>query len=139
MKIKTLMVLVGLVASSSAFADLNYTCSNTEGTLRVRARDNKVLVVSNPSLRAGNKTVATFSRSAKNLVSRDDNYVGTVDLRRIGTRRGGELLLGTRLNQLQEIEVDLILLEIEEFVAKVTLTKRDGDLVRARLTECDVD
>lgn len=140
---KTALTLIaGLVLSQSALAD-GFICESQAGTLRVKAfhktqpelgtRNAAVLIVSNPLLAAGNKTIATFSADNAVLSNHAAHYDASVDLRFKNSRRKGELIGATKLGELQNIKLDVAfsyakpVADGEEMPGVLTLVKRSGD------------
>jgi hypothetical protein len=128
------IVLFAVVAmSATAFAD-SYVCTNKERDIRVRANDS-LMVLSRPSVRtSGLKTIATFKAeddvlSVTGRVDRGTGkkYVGDVDLRRIGTKRQGELILETKLGEVDTVKLTVKELADETLDGVVYLTKRNGE------------
>ena len=119
--------------SATAFANTSYVCTNSQRDIRVRANDS-VMVLSRPSVSTGHKTIASF-RAEDDVLSvtgRADRgngkkYEGDVDLRRIGSNRGGELILGTRLDQVDTVALTVKELDNGDLDAVVTLVKRNGE------------
>lgn len=125
--------LLALFSATSVVAGADtYVCTNDDGDFRVRIREEETMVLSNPTIRGNRKTIAVFSEDQENLTIDGNSYVGDVDLRKIGTDRAGERLLGTRLGEVDTVEVRLYP-TIEK--ARVWLDKRDGNSV-SELLNC---
>src|SRR4051812_35537711 len=88
-----------VLASNAAHAAV---CTDADETIKVRATSS-VLVLSDPSVAGGRKTIARFTEEngVLEVTSGDhgdgDFYVAKVDLRFNDSARAGEYLLGTRL------------------------------------------
>lgn len=145
--------LISLVATAS-LAD-GFVCTTDAQDLRVSVynkvnaedgtRSPSKMIVSNPQISQGRKTIAKFSADAGTLATANATsdlltYIGNVDLRFNDSSRKGEYLLGTRLGQVSTItlEVDFRygdnLFDGEETDGLVTLVKRNGEVVRQYVT-----
>jgi hypothetical protein len=137
---KVILALTVIAAATAARAD-GFVCQ-TESGLNVKVynhtdasegtRNGAMMILSDSTVGAGNKTVATFSHVKGTLASSSANYVADVDLRFSGSNRKGELLAGTKLG-----EVDMIVLSVDfsyaapveagvELTGELTLIKRNG-------------
>ncbi len=141
---KTLFVLAAVLVSANAHAD-GFTCEATRDSLAVTVynhtqpsegtRNAAVMVVSDPSLQFGNKTVARFSDVNSTLSNRGAFYVADVDLRFNDSGRKGELIGGTKLGQLKHIKLDVDFSYGEPVnagdvvPALLSLIKRNGDTI----------
>jgi hypothetical protein len=140
---KVILALTVIAAATVARAD-GFVCQ-TESGLNVKVynhtdasqgtRTGAIMILSDSSVGAGNKTVATFSHVKGTLASTSANYVADVDLRFSTSNRKGELLAGTKLG-----EVDMIVLSVdfsyaapveagEELSGELTLIKRNGQTI----------
>ena len=107
---KYLMMMAMVFGAAGAQAD-GFVCQNDD--IRVKVYNNTdpgegtrtaaVMVLSDPSVSHGRKTIAKFTDVKSRLASRGANYVADVDLRVSESRRGGEYIGGTRLGQLDQI------------------------------------
>lgn len=149
MKLLNAFALTGLTAfSTSAHAD-GFVCQTTDGTLNVKiynstdpsvgTRVGAVMILSDPSVSEGRKTIARFSDANGVLESRGSRYEADVDLRFNDSSRKGELILGTKLGQLDAITVDIDFSYAAPVEAgnrvngEIVLAKRDGSRVRSEL------
>lgn len=106
------MMIVALFVSSFASAD-GFVCQTVEGDLNVKiynhvdptagTRVASVMVLSNPSVNVGRKSIARFTEVQENLSNISANYEANVDLRFSDSSRKGELVSGTQLGQLKTI------------------------------------
>jgi hypothetical protein len=93
-----------------------------------------------PDGSGGRKTIARFTEVNGVLESRSSRYEANVDLRFNDSARKGELILGTKLGQLDTIIADIDFSYAapvaagEEVEGKLILVKRNGDRIRAALT-----
>lgn len=140
---KTLLIAMTIAASSMAQAS-GFVCE-TETGFNVKVFDHtsasegtrraSVMIISDSSVGAGNKTIAKFSDVKSTLKSNSQTYRANVDLRYSDSNRAGELILGTKLGQLDEIilSVDFsynnTLPAGAEVDAMVTLVKRNGQRI----------
>lgn len=136
----TIIALLTVLSSTAAMAD-GFVCT-TESGLNLKVynhtdagqgtRTASVLVISDSSIGGGNKTIARFTDVKGTLTSDSQVYSANVDLRFSDSKRKGELIGGTKLGQLDQIElaVDFSyanpLLNGEETSALLTLVKRNG-------------
>ena len=135
--------------SASAYAD-GFKCETTDGTLNVKIYNNvepqagtrvgAVMIVSDPSVSSGRKTIARFTDTNGVLESRGSRYEANVDLRFSDSARKGENILGTKLGQLDMIIADIDFSYAapveanEEVGGRLILVKRNGDRIKADLT-----
>jgi hypothetical protein len=109
------MVLV-LGSAAQAQAD-GFRCETSDGDLRITmynhtspnsgTRNSSTMVLSDPAVQSGRKTIAKFSSVKGNVSNSGASYEAVVDLRVRETKRAGERLLGTRLGELDSILVDV--------------------------------
>ena len=97
------------------------------------------MVISDPSVSYGRKTIAKFSDAAGTLSNTAATYVAKVDLRFTDSARKGELISGTKLGELAKVQVKVGFSYSEpvafgEVVSgRMTLTKRDGEVIKRDL------
>ena len=144
----SLLTLITLAAATAAHAD-GFVCQSQEG-LRIKAYNHTspeagtrvaaILVLSDDNVAAGNKTIATFSDSQQTLTSRGASYSADVDLRFATSSRKGELIAGTKLGQLQSIELNVDFsyaapVEAGEVLpGSLVLTKRNGQAIEVEVS-----
>ena len=151
---KLLTITIATLASLSAHAD-GFRCHTEAETGRniAIALYNKVnpedgtrsvakMIVSDPSLKHGRKTIATFSADAETLETDHKNantksFIGLVDLRFNESNRKGEYILGTRLGEVDTIELAVDFTYGEDLAdgdvvdALVRVVKRNGQVQKA--------
>jgi hypothetical protein len=132
---------------TSARAD-GWACANEADTLRVRVynqvqpelgtRSAAVMVVSDPAVSHGRKTIARFT-AGNTLSNKGSVYVAKVDLRYADSRAKGELIAGTKLGFVETIKLN-VLFNYSQPVAEgelvdgyVVITKRDGEIIREKM------
>lgn len=135
-----MIALLTVLSSTVAMAD-GFVCTSESGlNLKVYNHTNAnqgtrtaaVMVISDSSVGAGNKVIARFTDVKGTLTSKSQIYTANVDLRFSDSNRKGELIGGTKLGQLDQIElaVDFSYAEPmahgEETKAFLTLIKRNG-------------
>ena len=138
-----------LTISASAMAD-GFKCQTVEGDLNVKVynhtspavgtRSVSTMIVSDPKVQGGRKTIAVFT-SAKGTLDFHGTgvYEANVDLRMKESRRAGEYLVGTRLGELDTILLDLDFnyaspVEAGDLVTgEAIFTKRNGDIIEREL------
>ena len=111
---KAVLAALVLLATSAAHAD-GFRCQTKEGDLNIRiynetngaTRNASVMVLSDPFVQHGNKTIAVFRAENSVLGQTGARYVANVDLRYNESGRGGENVGGTKLRYLKHIVVDL--------------------------------
>lgn len=137
----TLIALVATTAKADGFV-----CESVDSDIRIKVynqtqadegtRSPAVMIVSDPQVGTGRKTIAKFSTETGSLSTSHHGslkYLGDVDLRYNDMGRAGEYLMGTRLG-----EVDLIKLTIDftygdnlengaETAGRIVVVKRDGE------------
>jgi hypothetical protein len=134
----TLSMLV--LGAAQAKAD-GFVCQAADGSLNLRAfnqtapaagtRNSAVLIVSDPGVSFGRKTIARFT-AGHTLVSQGSSYIANVDLRFNDSNRKGELIGGTKLGELKQIKLDVDFSYAapvgvgQDVDAQITLTKRNG-------------
>jgi hypothetical protein len=111
---KALLVLVAMVLSQNAMAD-GFVCQTEEGDLNIQVYNNtdpsagtrsvSTMVLSDPAVGHGRKTIAKFTDVKGTLSSNGALYTAKVDLRMVESRAKGELIAGTKLGQLANIIV----------------------------------
>jgi hypothetical protein len=108
-------------------------------TAEAGTRNAAVLVLSDPAVAAGRKTIARFTDVNSTLANSGATYVANVDLRFNDSGRKGELIGGTKLGELDQIVLDVAFsfaapVEAGDVVpAKLTLIKRNGDEIELDL------
>ncbi len=138
---KKLILTIALLATHNASAD-GFVCQDQTGDLKVAVynqtqpslgtRNAAQMILSNPNYAHGNKTIATFSAESGLLDNKASDYAANVDLRFTNSSRKGELIGGTKLGYLDQIELSVAhnyaqpLAEGTEVLGVLTLLKRDG-------------
>lgn len=107
-----MMIAAMMFMGSAAQAD-GFICENYAGNLRMKVyhqtqpelgtRNVAVLVVSDPTLSHGRKTIAKFTADDALVTSHSASYTANVDLRYRNSNRKGELIGGTKLGELDHI------------------------------------
>ena len=139
---KIITVLALVLTTTAAHAD-GFHCSSTDGSLDVKVfnhvnpelgtRTGAVMVLSNPEVAYGSKTIARFQDV--NLSSDGATYLANVDLRFSDSARKGELIAGTKLGYIDTIRLALdhnYNLPVEHGTSLrgwLDITKRDGDVI----------
>lgn len=140
------LAFVALASFSTGAKAEGFKCQTVEGDLNVKiyhhndpmvgTRVASTMIVSDPSIQVGRKTVALFTSKKGTLALQSEgSYLASVDLRMVESRRTGEYLVGTRLGELSTIAVDLDFSyahpvadgDIVEGTA--TFTKRSGEVI----------
>lgn len=140
------IALVGFNAQADGFkcvseSGLNVKVYNHTDP-NVGTRTAAIMVISDSTIGAGNKTIATFPDSKGVLSSSSSVYTADVDLRMTGSRRTGELIGGTKLGELDQIKlaVDFSYAQPvragEILTGRLTLIKRNGEKLREAV-ECE--
>lgn len=151
MKLFNVTMMIALAASAfaaNAKAD-GFVCQTADESLNVRIFNNtnpqagtrvaSVMVVSDPSVSAGRKTIARFTDVNGVLSNRASRYEANVDLRFSDSARKGENILGTKLGELDQIIADIDFSYAapvaagEELTGSLTLVKRNGQEIHADL------
>lgn len=132
-----------LLAASAAKAD-GFVCQ-TESGLNVKVfnhvqptegtRTAAIMVISDSSVGDGNKTIAKFNQAQGTLSSEGSEYTADVDLRFKDSRRKGENIAGTKLGELQMIQLKVDFSYAtpteagDESEAVLILSKRNGEVL----------
>ncbi|MCM0605881.1 MAG: hypothetical protein KA715_07295 [Xanthomonadaceae bacterium] len=153
MKALAVVMMAGMILGSQVAKADGFICEDYDQTLKIKVFHNVMakkgtrnaakLIVSDPRVANGRKTIATFDQADGLLTSKELVYTADVDLRYKNSSRKGELIGGTKLGEIDFIElfVDFSynqpLKNFEEADAFLRLTKRSGkeleiDLVCAR-------
>ncbi|MBI2604470.1 MAG: hypothetical protein HYW49_00160 [Deltaproteobacteria bacterium] len=113
---KKLIVMMAFLSSSFAFAD-GFVCKTLHNDLIIRVynntepaygtRNSAVMVLSDPAIDYGRKTIAKFTGVNTTLSNVSTNYAAFVDLRYLDSRRKGELILGTKLGYIKNFYLDV--------------------------------
>ena len=142
MKLMIATIASMTLLAGTAFAD-GFVCKNEAGDLVAKAynqtnpdegtRNAAVMVLSNPTLNAGNRTIARF-RAPQTLSNSSSSYVARVDLR-FNDHRSGEYLAGTRLGAVKNLTLDVDFSYAtprdagSELGGLLTIEKRNGDVI----------
>ena len=142
------LVAIMILASTYAQAD-GFTCQATEHSLDIKiynhvdpqdgTRVGAVMVLSNPSIQHGRKTIARFADANGVLENHGPLYTADVDLRFSDSSRKGELIAGTKLGELDKIKVAVVFSYASpvedgaELEGMATLVKRNGEVIFADL------
>lgn len=146
---KVAMMMVGMMgvsvmANTAAHAD-GFECEATAADLAVKVynhvnaeegtRNAAIMILSNPAVKKGNKTIAVFQDANGVLENEGVQYTANVDLRFRDSKRKGELVGGTKLGFLDTISLNVGFaygqdVEDGDFLpGTITLVKRDGKVI----------
>ena len=141
---RMLMILTICAASTQAFAD-GFRCITEDGGLKIETynqiqaelgtRNAAVMVLSDPRVQEGRKTIATFSAKSGLLNTDKLVYTSKVDLRFKNSNRKGEYLAGTRLGYVDTISLTPGFSYTnpkasgESLLGWLTIVKRNGDMI----------
>lgn len=139
---KKLILALVMVTGTSAMAD-GFVCENSAYDIKVKVfnkvnpqdgtRNSAVMILSNPSISHGRKTIATFQADNSLLTNASATYTALVDLRFTDSSRKGELLAGSKLGNVKDIILDVDFTyarpveDGEEMSGELVLTHRNGD------------
>lgn len=139
---KALLTVTALVAmfSSSAFAAQGWQCSANDISVKVideSAASGGIMVLSNPSVGSGRKTIAKFTEANGTLDVRGDLYVAHTDLRFNDSARAGELVIGTKLGEVASFRLTVRADEHSDWAdGSLVAIKKNGERA-ARKVECE--
>ncbi len=153
MKVLTSLIVSALVFGAAQVAQADgFVCTgDTTGTQfkiynKVRVsegnRNASVMIVSDPKVSMGRKTIATFTDFKNTLENKGTRYTAHVDLRVLESNRSGENIAGTKLGELSTINVvvyfnyhtDTPSYLGEEFEGQVDYLKRNGQRITEALS-----
>ena len=139
---KKIIIASVLSLSSTAFAD-GFICEAQNESLKIKVfhqtepalgtRNSAIMILSNPDVQAGRKTIATFESDAATLTNDGATYTANVDLRFRNSNRRGELVGPTKLGEIKHIVLAVDFSYARPVAAgsqvagELTLLKRDGD------------
>jgi hypothetical protein len=142
---KKMILGLAMLASQAAFAD-GFVCENLAENLRLKVfnhtaaaagtRNASVMIVSDPSVSSGRKTIATFDADNSLVTSQSTTYTALVDLRFSDSSHKGEAIAGTKLGNVKYIVLDVDFSYAHpvdagiEVVGEVILQRRSGDDLR---------
>ncbi len=148
---KTLIIaLAALTTASIASAD-GFVCVSTAQDLKVHVfnhvtpqagtRNGAVMVLSNPKVSLGRKTIAKFD--SEGLLSNEaSRYTADVDLRFTDSSRKGELIAGTKLGYIDSMVLDVDFTYAAPVISGtvidgvLTIAKRNGESTLVNM-ECE--
>ena len=146
---KSLFAVIALLGATQVKAD-GFVCLNHKGDLKIQVYDHvlptegtrtaAIMIASNPLLQNGNKTIAKFTDGNGTLDSAALFYVADVDLRFTDSSRKGELIGGTKLGELDKIQLQVgfsysnPLANGDETFGTLTLVKRNGEELEQVMT-----
>ena len=146
--LKSLLMAFVISAANAAFAD-GFVCHTDDERLKIAlynhvspedgTRTPSTMIISDNFIAHGRKTIARFS--AKNGVlaavhngqGQGLSYLGIVDLRFNDTRRAGEYIMGTRLGEVDFVQLNVAfsysipVLHGEEISGQFIIVKRRGE------------
>lgn len=143
--VATLVALSALSASSASIARADgFQCQTAAGDLNVKlynhtqssegTRNGSIMVLSDPSVQFGRKTIASFTDVKGTLSNEGASYVATVDLRVSESNRSGENIAGTKLGQLKHIAANIYfsyarpVAEGAPLLGSISFEKRNGEI-----------
>ena len=146
MKNLALVIMATLTLTASAYAD-GFYCASDELVVKVYnntnpyvgTRNAAAMIISDPAVRYGNKTIARFSDANSTLGNQGATYTALVDLRYNDSARKGELLAGTKLGQVKAIILDVAFSYVaplahgDETSGFLTIVKRDGQEIQLEM------
>lgn len=149
MKTKMMLILATIAASSNAMAD-GFRCQTTEGmALNIQiynhvqpangTRNAAVIVIADPSIQQGNKTVARFEDVDGLLSNKGAKYIASVDLRHNDMGPKGRNIGGTKMAFLKTVYVDIDFTYSNParrgapLAGEISFVKRNGETITAEL------
>ncbi|HRK08563.1 MAG TPA: hypothetical protein PLZ57_12400 [Pseudobdellovibrionaceae bacterium] len=143
------VMATAILGAGAAHAD-GFECQSVDGDLNLKVYNHveasigtrvaSTMIVSDPSVSFGRKTIAAFTDAKGTLKSSGALYTAKVDLRMSESKRKGEYLVGTRLGELAKIQVAVdfsYAAPVEdgaELAGRAQFVKRNGDLIERGLT-----
>ncbi|HEX4924961.1 MAG TPA: hypothetical protein VFV50_12785 [Bdellovibrionales bacterium] len=145
---KLVVAMLMVFGSVAAQAD-GFVCETLERDLNVKVyhhtqpslgtRNAAVMVISDPAVQAGRKTIARFQDVNGVLSNEGARYTAKVDLRFADSSGAGELISGTKLGYLATIGLRVAhnfaqpVAVGQALGGSLTLTKRDGEIIRRQV------
>jgi hypothetical protein len=139
------LAAINLVASTSVLAD-GFVCESIPGDIRVRVynstqpsvgtRTFHTMVISDPRVNYGRKTIARFDRASSAVKAYSSTYHAEVATRLESNSGAGELIGPTKLGQLKAILLNIDfkysapIANGAKTTGKLTLIKNDNDLIQ---------
>jgi hypothetical protein len=147
----TAFALVALsISAATAHAD-GFVCRTESDDLVIHAynqthasegtRNAAVMVISDPKVRPGRRTIARFTDANETLTNIGASYESTVDLRFNDSKLKGRNIGGTKLGHLKSIVLDVDfsyvapVADLDVLSGSLTLLKRDGQTI-AQAVNC---
>ncbi len=144
------LAMVGAL-STPALAD-GFICSAIDHDLNVKVynhtspkmgtRNAAVMILSNPTVGQGRRTIAIFRDVSNTLSNEGSNYLAKVDLRFNDSGRKGEFVAGTRLGEIATIDLSVDHVYGDNFekgsltTALAVISLRNGETIVADL-DCE--
>ena len=146
-----MMVVAGMIATTAAQAD-GFVCQGQNTGLVFKmynhtqaidgTRNAAILIISDPAVGAGNKTIASFSDAKSTVSNSGATYTGKVDLRVSESSLGGRNIAGTKLSQLAAITAsvdfnytnDTPSMDGQSFEGQASYAKRNGEILEEKLS-----
>lgn len=145
-----MIVVFGMLAAVAAKAD-GFICEGQNTGLVFKmynhthaedgTRNAAIMIISDPAIAYGNKTIVSFSDAKNTLSSKNVVYTGKVDLRVVQSSRKGENIAGTKLGELASIKASIFFnytsdtpsIDGDYFGGKASYVKRNGEVLEEKL------
>jgi hypothetical protein len=150
MKTFNILATLALAALSTAAHADGFNCQTADGSVNVKLYNNTdpsvgtrvaaIMVLSDPSISSGKKTIARFTDVNGTIESRGTTYVANVDLRFNDSSLKGRNFLGTKLNNVDTITADIFfsyndpVAAGEEVKGSLRIARRSGASIQADLS-----
>ena len=147
-----MMAVMAMIATTAAAQADGFICEGQNTGLVFKmynhthavdgTRNAAIMIVSDPAVGAGNKTIASFSDAKSTASNNGATYTGKVDLRVSESNLGGRNIAGTKLSQLASITAsvnfcyyhDTPSADGETFSGNATYNKRNGEILTEKLS-----
>lgn len=140
---KTIITTLAIIASATIAKADGFVCQSDEGLVvkvynhtdaNMGTRTGAVMILSDAYVSDGRKTIATFDAASGLLSSKGSAYSALVDLRFTNSSRKGELIGGTKLGFISELNLYVNhtygqeMLNYEETEGVLEIVKRNGEV-----------
>ena len=148
---KTVLILLAALTTTNVLAS-GFICEALDADLDIKVynkvmpaegtKNPAIMVLSNPTISQGRKTIAVFKETNGLLTKNGQMYVAKVDHRFNDTGRKGELLAGTNIGNVKQVILNLDFsyafpVDSGDYVpGTLSIVRRNGNTIHLEL-ECE--